>query len=65
MTVTIQDLSRDDELDRAAMAAVQGGMRKLPFQRPNQPLTTPDGKPVDVYVDGVPVNSVATGSVPK
>ena len=44
-------------------AAVAGGRMKLPFQSvsPNQLLTTPDGEPVSVYVDGVLVNSVVTG----
>ena len=67
MTVTIQDLSRDDELDRAAMAAVQGGRQKLPGQHadPSQLLTSVDGDPVDVYVNGVRVNSVTTGYAPK
>jgi len=67
MTVTIEDLSRNEELDREAMAAAQGGMRKLPFQRTdlNQLLTTADGDPVQVYVDGVLVNSVTTGYAPK
>jgi hypothetical protein len=67
MTVTIKDLSRNEELDRAAMAAAHGGRQKRPFQRadPNQLLTTPDGDPVQVYVDGVLVNSVTTGYAPK
>jgi hypothetical protein len=67
MTVTIEDLSRNEELDREAMAAAQGGMRKLRFQRvsPGDLLTTPDGAPVQVYVDGVLVNSVTTGYAPK
>jgi hypothetical protein len=67
MTVTIKDLSRDDELDRKAMAAVQGGMYKRPFQAtdPSQLLTTADGEPVQVYVDGVLINSVSTGYAPK
>ena len=67
MTMTIKDLSKNEELDREAMAAAQGGMRKLPFQRvsPGDLLTTPDGDPVQVYVDGVLVNSVTTGYAPK
>jgi hypothetical protein len=28
-------------------------------------LTTPDGDPVQVYVDGVLINSVSTGYAPK
>jgi len=44
-------------------AAVAGGMMKSPFQKvsPSQLLTTPDGEPVSVYVDGLLVNSVVTG----
>ena len=66
-TLTIKDLARNEALDQEAMAAARGGMRKLPFQRtdPSQLLTTPDGDPVDVYVDGVLVNSVTTGYAPK
>jgi hypothetical protein len=66
-TLKIEDLSKCDELDRAAMAATQGGMMKLPQQRvnPSQLLTTPDGDPVQVYVDGVLINSVSTGYAPK
>ena len=67
MTVTIKDLSKNEELDREAMAVVQGGMRKLPVRRadPNQLLTTAGGEPVQVYVNGVLINSVSTGYVPK
>ena len=67
MTVTIKDLARNEELDRAAMAAAQGGRQKLLGQHadPSQLLMTPDGEPVDVYVDGVRVNSVTTGYAPK
>lgn len=63
--LTIKDLPRSEELDRAAMAAVQGGMMKLPFQRASTSglLTSPDGEPVSVYVDGVLVNSVTDGYV--
>jgi hypothetical protein len=67
MTLTIKDLSKNEELDREAMAAAHGGMRKLPFQRvsPGDLRTTPDGEPVRVYVDDVLVNSVTTGYAPK
>ena len=66
-TVTIKDLCRTETLEAEAMAAVHGAMRKLPFQRvsTDQLLTTPDGEPVQVYVDGVLVNSVTTGYAPK
>ena len=67
MTVTIKDLSRNEELDRAAMAAAQAAGRNFHFNTSprTSSLTTPDGEPVHVYVDGVPVNSVTTGYVPK
>ena len=66
-TLTIKDLSVTDELDHEAMADKHGGMKKLPFQRAsvNNLLTTPDGEPVSVYVDGVLVNSVTTGYAPR
>lgn len=64
-TLTIKDLPVAKELDRDALRGVHGGMRKLPFQRASvgQLLTTPDGDPVSVYVDGVLVNSVTDGYV--
>jgi hypothetical protein len=54
MTVTIKDLSRNEELDREAMAAAQGGMSKLPFQLVSlgNLLTIPGGDPVQVYDTG-------------
>ncbi len=66
-TLIIKDLSATEELDREAMAAVHGGMMKLPFQRVSAAslLTSPDGEPVSVYVDGVLVNSVTTGYAPR
>jgi hypothetical protein len=66
-TLMIKDLNHTEELDRKAMAAVTGGMMKLPFQRVSTGdlLTTPDGDPVSVYVDGVLVNSVTTGYAPR
>ena len=67
MTLTIKDLSRNEELDREAMAAARGGMRKLPFQHTNlnQLLTTADGDPIQVYVNDVLINSITTGYAPK
>ena len=64
-TLIIKDLALTEELDRKAMATVQGGMRKLPFQRASTSdlLTSPDGEPVSVYVDGVLTNSVTDGYV--
>jgi hypothetical protein len=66
-TLKIDDLPQAAALDRAAMAAVGGGMMKRPFQRESihDLLMTPDGDPVDVYVDGVRINSVSTGYAPK
>lgn len=64
-TLTIKDLPDAKELDRDAMRVVHGGMRKLPFQRASvgNLLTSPDGEPVSVYVDGVLINSVTDGYV--
>jgi hypothetical protein len=61
----INDLEHTEELDHEAMAGTQGGMRKLPFQSASTSglLTSPDGEPVSVYVDGVLVNSVTDGYV--
>jgi hypothetical protein len=65
--LTIKDLSKTEELDHEAMAAVHGGRMKLPFQKASIGglLMTPDGEPVTVIVDGVVVNSVTTGFAPK
>lgn len=64
-TLIIKDLAKTEELDHKAMADMHGGMRKLPFQRASTSdlLTSPDGEPVSVYVDGVLVNSVTDGYV--
>lgn len=64
-TLMITDLSVLETLDRKTMATVSGGMRKLPFQRAQVGglLTTPDGDPVVVAVDGVVINSVTDGYV--
>ncbi|WP_136419225.1 MULTISPECIES: hypothetical protein [Oxalobacteraceae] len=64
-TLSIKDLSKTEELDREAMADVHGGRMKLPLQHASTGglLTSPDGEPVSVYVDGVLVNSVTDGYV--
>lgn len=64
-SLTIKDLPSSEELDRDAMLSKQGGMRKLPLQHTSTSglLTSPDGEPVSVYVDGVLVNSVTDGYV--
>ncbi len=64
----IKDLSRfSEDLEQETMAAVHGGRMKLPFQRAGADnlLTSPQGDPVAVYVDGVLVNSVSTGYAPR
>jgi hypothetical protein len=63
--LTIKDLPVAEDLDREAMTEVHGGRMKLPFQRASVDglLTSPDGEPVSVYVDGVLVNSVTDGYV--
>lgn len=55
------------ELSSQECAVVAGGMMKLPFQRASASnlLTSPDGEPVSVYVDGVLTNSVSTGFAPR
>jgi hypothetical protein len=53
------------ELSAVECGNVVGGRIKLPFQRVSvgSLLTTPDGDPVTVYVDGIRVNSVSDGFV--
>ncbi|KXU83775.1 hypothetical protein CI15_24835 [Paraburkholderia monticola] len=60
-TLTIKDIQNSAELDHQEMATIQGGRMKLPGQRTGSLLTTADGDPVDVYVDGVLQNSVTDG----
>ena len=61
-TLNINDIPSANDLDKEEMAAIQGGMRKLPFQTNRVGLTLADGEPADVYIDGVLVNSVRDGS---
>lgn len=65
--LNIKDLPEIMELDRKSMSNVHGGRMKLPFQRASVDslLTSADGEPVSVYVDGVLVNSVTTGFAPR
>ena len=53
------------ELSTQDCVAIGGGMMKLPFQTASTSnlLTSPDGEPVSVYVDGVLINSVRDGFV--
>ena len=64
-TLTITDLDAAEDLDAKAMFGIHGGRMKLPFQRvsTDQLLTTADGDPVSVYVDGVLINSATDGYV--
>ena len=61
-TLTITDIPVAIDLEHEQMTEIQGGMNKLPFQSNRVGLLTADGDPVDVYVDGVLVNSVRDGS---
>lgn len=61
-TLTINDIPASTDLDRESMADIHGGRMKIPGQHVNgNLLTSPDGEPVDVYVDGVLQNSVTDG----
>ncbi|ACC70374.1 hypothetical protein PPMP20_32430 [Paraburkholderia phymatum] len=61
-TLIIHDLSASTELDSKTMADIHGGRMKIPGQHNNGTiLVSPDGEPVDVYVDGVLQNSVGDG----
>ncbi|MGF6737462.1 hypothetical protein [Paraburkholderia atlantica] len=60
-TLTIDDIQNCAELDREDMTNIQGGRMKLPGQHVGSILTTADGDPVAVYVDGVLQNSVTDG----
>ena len=57
--------ARLSDLSDHECIAVAGGMKKLPFQTTSTGnlLTSPDGEPVSVYVDGVLINSVRDGFV--
>ena len=51
-----------EELSDEAATAISGGRFKKPFETVDNPgLSTVDGDPVQVYVDGILVNSVITG----
>ncbi len=63
--MTVKDLSAEQTLDSSQMHAVQGGRMKIPGKQlsPGALLTTPDGDPLPVYVDGQLINSVGDGFV--
>jgi hypothetical protein len=60
-TLTIHDLQKSVELDYEKMATCQGGRMKIIGQNTGSLLTSADGDPVGVYVDGVLENSVGDG----
>ncbi|CAE6730940.1 hypothetical protein R69927_01815 [Paraburkholderia domus] len=60
-TLNIHDLDKFVELDHEEMAEIQGGRMKLPGVSGGSILTSADGDPVGVYVDGVLQNSVVDG----
>jgi hypothetical protein len=60
-TLNIHDLDKPVELDYEKMAEIQGGRMKLPGVSSGSILTSADGDPVGVYVDGVLQNSVGDG----
>jgi hypothetical protein len=60
--LTITDLSTSIDLDHESMAEIHGGRMKIIGQHGNGSiLTSADGDPVAVYVDGVLQNSVGDG----
>jgi predicted membrane-bound spermidine synthase len=60
--LTITDLSTSIDLDRESMAEIHGGRMKLIGQLNNGTiLTSADGEPVSVYVDGSLQNSTRDG----
>ena len=62
-TVMLKDLSRNEELDPKAMAGVRGGRINEPKPGRVKLLTSADGDPVAVYVDGILINDVGDGYV--
>ncbi len=62
----ISNLPPVEELSDEALSAIAGGRyKKLLSETSTVGLSSPDGDPIDVYVDGVRVNSVATGYYPR
>ncbi|MBE9168612.1 hypothetical protein IQ238_14210 [Pleurocapsales cyanobacterium LEGE 06147] len=64
-SLKISELSLIEELSDESAAAISGGRINLnqfqTFSEPLPKLITSDGDPIDVYIDGVRVNSVDTG----
>jgi hypothetical protein len=62
-SLKINNISLIEELSDEAATAISGGRAKLPWETYDKApgLTSADGEPVQVYVDGVHVNSVSTG----
>jgi bacteriocin-like protein len=64
--IDISDLTPLEELSDEALSTISGGRYKKPLsEHGTVGLSTPDGDPIDVYVDGVRVNSVTTGYYPR
>lgn len=65
--IVIHDLVESKELDAKAMSKISGGRMKIPGRQiaTGSFLATPDGEPIDVYVDGILTNSVSTGYVSR
>ena len=61
-SLKISELSLREELSDEAATAISGGRFKKPWETVVNPgLSSVDGDPVQVYVDGIRVNSVSTG----
>lgn len=61
-SLKINNIPLMEELSDEAATAISGGRFKKPLETVTNPgLSTVDGDPVQVYVDGILVNSVITG----
>lgn len=61
-TLIVTDLATSIDLKREEMTAISGGRMKIVGQHTSGTLlTSADGEPVSVYVDGVLQNSVTDG----
>lgn len=61
-SLKINNIPLIEELSDESAATISGGRIKLPFKKVINPgLSTVDGDPVQVYIDGIRVNSVSTG----
>ena len=61
-SLKINNIPLMEELSDEAATAISGGIYRRPWETVTNPgLSSVDGDPVQVYVDGIPVNSVSTG----